>query len=343
MLQQAQLQKELNRCVNNRSVFGAVMEVSSGNEHISAAAGNMVVEQPYYIASITKLYVTAIVLSLQKQQRIDINHPINRFLDKDIIEKLLVYKGVDLSEKITVKQLLSQTSGLPDYFEDKLRGESLLDELIQGKDRAWSFEDSVNLTKQLKPKFAPGSKGKAHYSDSNFQLLGKVIENICRSSFENVLNSEIIHPLGLANTWLFTHPQDQRPAPIYFKNKPLHIPQAMSSFGADGGIVSTAHESMVFLKAFFGGYFFPKVTLPAMKQWNSVMFPLEYGTGIMRFKLPRIFSPFRPSPEFLGHSGLSGAFAFYLPEKEAFFTGTVNQVSSPSISFRLMLKVASRL
>lgn len=49
--------------------------------------------------------------------------------------------------------------------------------------------------------------------------------------------------------------------------------------------------------------------------------------------------PFVSRPEFLGHSGLSGAFAFYCPEKELYLTGTVNEISRPDLSFRLMLKV----
>ena len=69
------------------------------------------------------------------------------------------------------------------------------------------------------------------------------------------------------------------------------------------------------------------------------MFPLEYGLGLMRFKLPRIISPGFKFIELLGHSGLSGAFAFYNPDREVYLTGTVNQINNPGQSFRLMLKV----
>jgi D-alanyl-D-alanine carboxypeptidase len=50
-------------------------------------------------------------------------------------------------------------------------------------------------------------------------------------------------------------------------------------------------------------------------------------------------SPFQASPELIGHSGLSGAFSFYCPQKDTFLTGTVNQIADPSLSFRLMLKL----
>jgi CubicO group peptidase (beta-lactamase class C family) len=113
----------------------------------------------------------------------------------------------------------------------------------------------------------------------------------------------------------------------------------MTSFGPDGGIVSTAKESMTFLRAFFSEKLFPIAYLPELKAWNKIFFPLQYGTGMARFKMPWIFSPFQPLPEIIGHSGLSGAFADYCPEKDMYLTGTVNQIASPSLSYKLMFKL----
>jgi CubicO group peptidase (beta-lactamase class C family) len=48
---------------------------------------------------------------------------------------------------------------------------------------------------------------------------------------------------------------------------------------------------------------------------------------------------FAHSPELLGHSGLSGAFAFYAPERDIYIAGTVNNVKKPSRSFRLMMRL----
>ena len=63
------------------------------------------------------------------------------------------------------------------------------------------------------------------------------------------------------------------------------------------------------------------------------------GKGIMRFRLPRIFSPFNAQPELVSHSGLSGASAIYAPSARTFITGTVNQIAYPDTSFRLMLRL----
>jgi len=92
---------------------------------------------------------------------------------------LHIFKGVDYSNSLTVKNLLAHTSGLPDYFEDNSEErKSLLLKLHEGVDHGWSFEKIMEISKKMTPKFAPNTKGKAYYSDTNFQLLGKITENI---------------------------------------------------------------------------------------------------------------------------------------------------------------------
>ena len=61
--------------------------------------------------------------------------------------------------------------------------------------------------------------------------------------------------------------------------------------------------------------------------------------GLMRFKLPRILSPLSDPPELVGHSGLSGAFAFFVPRDQLYLAGTVNDIARPDRSFRLMLEL----
>ena len=337
------LEQFLKKHTDNKKIFGSVMHVCSDNKELLASSGTMQTDKPYFIASITKLYITAIFLHWKNRGMISINDSIADFLPQNVMHELHLLKGKEYSRQITIGHLLSQTSGLPDYFEDKIGNDSLLNKISRGEDQAWTFDDTISWTKQMKTKFAPGRPHKAHYSDTNYQLLGKIIEVVSGKMLQDVLSDLIINPLGLQNTWLYLDPNDNRPATLYFKHKPMVCPQAMASFGADGGLVSTAEESMLFLKAFFGGKLFPQKDFDAMKNWNNIMFPLQYGMGLMRFKLPRIFSPFKAMPEFLGHSGLSGAVAFYIPEKNVWITGTINQVHDPGYSFRLMIKLLNNL
>ncbi|MDZ4858833.1 MAG: serine hydrolase domain-containing protein [Candidatus Hydrogenedentes bacterium] len=339
-----EFQRMISRAVDGRSVFGCCVRMTrgDGSQDWSGAAGDLDVDTQYFIASTTKLYTTAIILSLQNEGALALDEPVSRYLDSAAVSGIHVYRGVDYSQAITIAQLLAHTSGLPDYFQQRVNGRSLLAALTKGEDQHWTFEDVVEKTRAMPPKFAPGTKGRALYADTNYQILGKIIETICGKSFSSVLHERIFEPLGLNQTYLFTDADDTRPRTLYYKHTPLRIPEAMASFGPDGGIVSTANETLRFLRAFFTGELFPENALEPLKTYNRIFFPLEYGIGFMRFKLPWIFSPFRPLPELLGHSGLSGAFAFYCPEKDLYVAGTVNQIAKPRLPYRLMMNMVMK-
>lgn len=328
--------------VDYRKVFGCVVNVESGDKTFSwmGSAGNMDAETHYFIASTTKLYITAILLNLRSKGQIKLDDKISKYIPQESISGIHTYKGIDYSDEITIKQLMAHTSGLPDYFEAKTdTGKTLHEELALGNDSSWNFQKVMDDVRNLEAKFKPGTAKKALYSDTNYQLLGRIIEIITNKNIAEALNDLIFTPLNLKNTYLYQDGNDKNPINIYFKEQTLQIPLAMKSFGSDGGMVSTARESMIFLKSFFNGQFFQKESINELKQWNNIFFPLKYGMGLMRFKLPRIFSPFKSLPEFIGHSGLSGAFSWYCPEKDLYLTGTVNQLSNPNLSYKLIIKI----
>lgn len=108
------------------------------------------------------------------------------------------------------------------------------------------------------------------------------------------------------------------------------MPKYMASITAEGGIVSTAAETMVFLKAFFSGRFFPQEVLHELTEtWNLIFFPGQFyfGLGLEKLWTPRFLYPLKPVGEILGFWGQSGAFAFFNPQTDLYFTGTVNQLS----------------
>jgi CubicO group peptidase (beta-lactamase class C family) len=109
-------------------------------------------------------------------------------------------------------------------------------------------------------------------------------------------------------------------------------------------LVSTVAESLAFLRGFFEGKLFDAGHLPRMtRRWNSLFFPIQYGYGLMRIKMPRVFSPFKPSAEFIGHSGASGSFAFAVPARGLYLAGTVNQAQAPGRPIRLMMHMENAL
>jgi D-alanyl-D-alanine carboxypeptidase len=338
------LQAVIDKTVDGSTVFGVSFAIKKDTFIWHGVSGNITKDQPYFIASTTKLFTTAIILKLRSEGKLHLEQPINTYIDDSILSGLHIFKGKDYSGNITIRHLLSHTSGLPDYFQGKgASGKSVENELTEGNDRFWTFEEAIDITKKMEPLFAPGTRGKAHYSDANFQLLGYIIEQITHQSYAEKVLEYIVKPLGLTHTYLYTDSSDDTPKTLFYKKNELNIPKAMTSFGADGGIVSTSNDLLIFIEAFFTGQLFPKYDIEQLQEWNKIFFPMRSGVGIHLFKLPWIFNPTGEIPHFIGHSGLSGTLAFYSPQKNMFIVGTVNQVAYPDISFKTMIKLTQQL
>lgn len=334
----------LDKTVDGKKIFGTTFAIKKDTIIWQGASGNLSIDQLYFIASTTKLFTTAIILKLRAEGKLSLDDKISNYIDKSILSGLHIYKGKDYSEELTMKHLLSHSSGLPDYFQGKgTSGKSLENEITEGNDQFWTFEQAIERTKIMTPLFAPGTKGKANYSDANFQLLGKIIETITHKSYADNCKELIIKPLGLTKTYLYQDTTDKTPKTLYYKSKELNIPKAMSSFGADGGIVSNSADMLIFIEAFFTGKLFPSTYIDELQEWNNIFFPMKSGIGIHLFKLPWIFNPTGAVPYFIGHSGLSGALAYYSPKENIFVVGTVNQVAHPDISFKTMIKLTQKI
>ena len=318
---------------SKKGVFSAVLCVESGDNSFSwiGAVGDMHKDSQYFMASVTKLYITTVVMCLIEEGRIELEDKISNYLPEELMEGLHVLKGVDYSGDITVKHLLSNTSGIPDYFFHKQPdGKSSASELLEGKDSSWHLDKTITLIKELTPNFVPGKKGKARYSDTNYQLLGRVIETITGIDMGGVFQEFIFDELGLNHTYAYTDSRDTKPVPFYYKSKKLWLPNYLASITPEGGIVSTAEEAMIFLKEFFRGHFFPKEKIEDLKEWNLILPPPSlffYGIGLEKLFIPRIVSPFKPITEILGFWGQTGSFAWYHPDTDLYFTGTTNQIN----------------
>lgn len=347
MINEELLNGMLNKMVDNKRIFSAVLCVENTDKSFSwtGAAGNMQKDSRFFIASVTKLYVTAVIMRLVEENWIKLNEKISKYLPDSFCERLHVLKGVDYSDELTITHLISNTSGLPDYFFHKqANGRTVADELMEGNDEFWPLDKTISLTKKLTPKFKPGAKGKAAYSDTNYQLLGRIIENVTGKSMGEVFNDYIFSELKLVNTYAYNDINDNTPTPFYYKSKQLWLPKYIASVTAEGGIVSTVDEVMLFLKEFFKGRFFPKERINDLKQWNLILPPpglFYYGVGLEKLWTPRIVSPFKPIREILGFWGQTGSFAFYNAETDLYFCGTTNQINGAGhrAATNVMLKI----
>ena len=191
----------------------------------------------------------------------------------------------------------------------------------------------MERTKNLETHFINGSSGKAYYSDINFDILGVIAERVTGMTLEDILLDKIINPLGLENTEIATIESEF--LPIYYHDEVIDIPMALSSFRASGGIISNLDDLMVFLRAYIEGQLF-SVSYLDQGEWNEIQFDFhEYKNGMMRFEITGVWALFG-SYELIGHSGSNNTFAFYSPDEEIYLVGTLNQVTDPSVQYRLM-------
>jgi len=337
------LDQLVHKVTTKKYIYGAVFYVSSDDNSIDviSASGNIKEDSQYYIASINKFFVSAIILKLHTDSKLDLHDEISKYLPEEVIRGLHSYRGKDYSHNLSIIHLMSLTSGLPCYLADRqANGKKAMAELEAGIDQAWPIDRVIQVVKRMKPHFPPGKKGKAKYGDTNHQILGLVIENIVGKPLKSVLNS-LFQELNLTRTYVYEDTNDRNFVPIRYKSETINIPLFLASTQYD--IISTAKDQMTFLKAFFNGYFFPKERLNELKKWNSIFFPFKYGVGIQKFHMPRILSPFHPVPDMIGHCGSTGSVAFYVPDRGLYITGTINQQARPGIAFQTMIKIVNSL
>jgi D-alanyl-D-alanine carboxypeptidase len=140
------------------------------------------------IASNTKMFTATVVLQLVGEGKIGLDEPVETYLPK-----LVRGKGLD-GRKITVRQLLQHTSGLPDY-----------DEILVGEDylavRHTYFEPRqlVDAALAKKALFAPG-KGWS-YSNTNYVLAGLIVQKVTGRPIGEEITARIIDRIGLRDTY----------------------------------------------------------------------------------------------------------------------------------------------
>jgi D-alanyl-D-alanine carboxypeptidase len=359
------LQKLLDNLASQKPIKQAIMAVESGDGSFrwSGAAGETLqndvqinAETPFFIASIDKLYNAAIVLMLAEQGKLNLDDPISAHLPADLIRGLHSLNGTDYADKLTIRHLLSHTSGLADWLEDAPKnGKSLIEQVLEHGDRSLTFEEIAEYVRGLKPHFPPqdlsAPRVKVRYSDTNFILLIALIETICGQPMHRVHAEMLYAPLGLNHTYFpgASLPLAATPVPVPLRadGKVVEIPDLMNSFR---GIYSTAGDTIAFLRALTRGEVFQQEETFSLMQsrWNRFGFPLdraalrspgwpiEYGLGLMRFQLPRIFTGLKRLPAVIGHTGSTGCWLFWCPEMDLYFSGSVDEAGAGTVPYRLM-------
>lgn len=334
-------EKVFQRVTSSQWVHEAFLHVqdTSGEFSFSCGYGGRDLDSPMVMASITKLFTTTCILKLLEQGKLSLEDKLTKYFQTEILDGLHVYQNKEYSGEINLANLLFQTSGLPDVYEET--SQSVKNRVIQ-QDEYFTFEDMISLVKQLTPHFSPVSNKRAYYADINFDLLGEVIEKVMGLPLDQAYQTFIFNPLGLTKTYLPKSEQDFIPE-LYFKDKRLYRPKTVMCSRASGGCITTARELMIFLKAFCGGKLFNQNLFTqgaCYRKMQLAMSPMKYGCGHMQIPLGGLTTLFQGKGALVGHSGSTGSFAFYYPEKDLYFVGDVNQMSKPAMPIRLVIQLA---
>lgn len=323
---------------------------SSGKHRWSAACARTPLDPaaPFFIASVTKRFIIALVLQAHERGELDLDGHIGRYLPAGDPRGLHVWRGIDRTQEITVRHLASHTSGLPDHFE-KRRGRGSLDRALRrGEDSAWTFDDVLHTTRRLqRPHFAPQDlravRQKARYSDTGFQMLIRILETATGRSFSELVTMRIVEPLGLTRTHVprrVAHGRSEsHPTQLYSGREPVAVPGMLES---SNDLISTTNDLLTFQQALSTGSVFQEQETSALLTERSNRLRnipmLTYGLGTMTFRVGRLMSGGAPARTLVGHSGATGSWLFSCAEVDLHLAGTVDQIGSKAAPFALMAK-----
>ena len=367
------MEDQLARLAARRGVRHAVLGLASGDGALqwsgalaapgAGEAARLSGNTPFWIASVTKLFIAAAVLRLHEHGALDIDAPAQACIPAEVIGGLHRMNGVDHTPLLTLRHLLAHASGLPDWLEDRPRGgKGILEQLDREEDRLITIAEAMEFVRsRLSPHFAPqdlsARRVRIRYSDTNFQLLMAAIEAASGRSVHAVFEEFFYTPLDLRHT---RHPEHRGPKdveaalPVFDGESRLDKPLLIQSFR---DLYSTAEELLRFMRAMVTGQLFERPETARMMQgsWHGFGlptdaaalrlpgWPIEYGLGMMRLDMPRLFTAFRKVPPIVGHTGVSGTWLFHCAERDLFLCGAVNQMREAALPFRLVPALLRRL
>ena len=249
------------------------------------------------IGSNTKTFVAVVVMQMVQEGKVGLDEPIETYLPG-----LIKGEGIDAS-RITVRQLLQHTSGLPEHTDYYFSSNAAALENIQHYIPARDLLD-VALSKPAA--FEPGTQWS--YSNTNYIVLGMLIERVSQRPVGEQIDQRIIKRLGLSHTYFpgngekkirGSHPQGYH---INGEGKLEDVTEMDASLPwAAGAMVSTPSELNTFFQAVFDGRLLTQASIDEMKKG------VDTGSGGMVYGLGLFGTPLSCGGTSWGHgSGIFG-------------------------------------
>jgi CubicO group peptidase (beta-lactamase class C family) len=266
----------------------------------------MQVDNSMRIGSITKTFTATVILQLVDQHKLHLDDPVSTYQPQ-----------VPNGKHISIRELLNMTSGLFDYYDDK----GFVQAHLADPYRTWQPTELLAVAFKHPPYFAPG-KG-WHYDNTNYILLGLIMEQLTHLSAQQAFQRSIFGPLGLHQTSLPPLGSSAIPDPhaqgysygtdFTGQGPTLNVTDWNPSVAwTAGSMISTLHDLKIWAKALATGQLLRAATqkerLSFVNLGTWLGKPYRYGLGVADFG------------GFVGHNGQIAGFQSwmaYQPEMRA--------------------------
>ncbi|MFF4167069.1 serine hydrolase domain-containing protein [Streptomyces sp. NPDC001741] len=262
---------------------GALTRIDSGASSYRIASGEadtaagtaMDADRKFRVGSVSKSFTTVVLMQLVAEGRVDLDAPANDYLPEPLPD-----------DRVTVRHLLSHRSGLWDYTNDMFYNTVPGFEAVRNK--VFSFQELIDLSTAHQPTGAPGAA--YSYSNTNFVVLGQMIEHLTGVPMATQYEQRIFQPLSLRNT-SYVHPVTTLTGSFawgYVRDDDTTLPlvdsteQTASWAQSAGAVISNGADLNRFFAALVSGKLVPQ---PQLREMMS-MVPVNadgtqsYGLGL---------------------------------------------------------------
>jgi CubicO group peptidase (beta-lactamase class C family) len=296
--QAEKLQSTLDQTVKDIGIPGTTASVTTPNGTWSGASGvsNLETQEPmqsddiFGIGSISKTFTSATVLKTVESGKLSLDDTLGKWLPE-------IAARIPDGENITIRQLLNGTSGIYDFVEDPQYLQDVTTDFQSGSTKEWTSEDIVAYIYD-KPRFeGERSTSQWNYPNTGNVLAGMIVEKATGKDFSDVLQEEILDPLGLKNTFygqeglesidgdrLASGYQDLFTADGQVGQDGIR--DDLTNFNPDvyqasGGIYSNTQDLVRFFQSLFGGELLQSESLEEMVDFVEVGEGFGYGLGVL--------------------------------------------------------------
>ncbi len=319
-------------CAIDQEIYSAVAGLAS-----ASSGSPLTIDHQFQIGSVTKTFTAAAILTLIADGQINLNDP--------LVEWFPNYPN---AADITVHQLLSMTAGTYDIFRATPEN-PFIPVILQDVRRVWSPDDVIAFAASQPPHSAPGRD--YWYSNTNYLLLGKIIERTTGGSLGQFLDETFFGPAGLTSTSLSS--DDVTSYPIAggflrnwaflfgleepFSSKPNDIAGLASLVWAAGGMTATTADLARWVHMLSTDDIIDKGLLTTMATPTSLSIAADtaYGLGIEKFETP--------FGEAYGHAGSIPGYASLLvhfPSTQTTVSVATNDEAGEPLLMGLAIEIA---